>query len=33
MSEFINNSRKRVDELKRLILTLHDNSTAENVKK
>ncbi len=33
MSEFINNSRKRVDELKKLILTLHDNASAEDVKK
>ena len=29
MSEFINNSRHRVDQLKKLILGLHDGDTAE----
>ncbi|NOX64390.1 MAG: DUF438 domain-containing protein [Chlorobi bacterium] len=32
MSEFINNSRKRVDELKSLILGLHEGKTAEETR-
>lgn len=32
MSEFINNSRHRVDQLKKLILGLHDGDTAEETK-
>lgn len=33
MSEIINNSRKRVDKLKELILTLHKDKTAEDIQK
>jgi len=33
MSELINNSRKRVDKLKELILTLHQNKSASDVQK
>ena len=33
MSELINNSRKRVNKLKELILTLHQNKSANDVQK